>query len=72
LQKNARNYRNKWRITKATKAQSGSINMHDYMAIKGNSSSAIAKQQRRDFLKMVAVNGVRVLVVAIIVLLTTK
>lgn len=46
--------------------------MHDYMAIKGNSSSAIAKQQRRDFLKMVAVNGVRVLVVAIIVLLTTK
>ncbi|BBW91841.1 hypothetical protein PS1M3_19280 [Pseudoalteromonas sp. PS1M3] len=46
--------------------------MHDYMAIKGNSSSAQQKQKRRDFLKMAAVNSVRVLVVAIIVLLTTK
>lgn len=46
--------------------------MHDYMAIKGNSSSALEKQKRRDFLKMAAVNTVRVLVLAIIVLITTK
>ncbi|WP_158000852.1 hypothetical protein [Pseudoalteromonas sp. TB41] len=46
--------------------------LHDYMAIKGNSSSAIAKQQRKEFLKMAAVNTVRVLVLAIIVLITTK
>lgn len=46
--------------------------MHDYMAIKGNSSSAIAKQQRREFLKMAAVNTVRVLVLAAIIFLTTK
>lgn len=46
--------------------------LHDYMAIKGNSSSALEKQKRRDFLKMAAVNTVRVLVLAIIVLITTK
>tara|TARA_B100000446_G_C10466813_1_gene310954 strand:+ start:354 stop:497 length:144 start_codon:yes stop_codon:yes gene_type:complete len=46
--------------------------IHDYMAIKGNSSSATAKQQRKEFLKMAAVNTVRVLVLAIIILLTTK
>lgn len=46
--------------------------MHDYMAIKGNSSSAIDKQKRRDFLKMATVNTVRVLVLATIIFLTTK
>lgn len=46
--------------------------LHDYMAIKGNSSSAIAKRQRKEFLKMAAVNTARVLVLAIIVLITTK
>lgn len=46
--------------------------MHDYMAITGNSSSAQEKQKRRDFIKMAAVNTVRVLVLAIIILLTTK
>lgn len=46
--------------------------MHDYMAIKGNSSSALEKQKRRDFIKMVAINSARVLVVSIIVLITTK
>lgn len=46
--------------------------MHDYMAIKGNSSSAIAKRQRKEFLKMAAVNTVRVLVLAAIIFLTTK
>lgn len=46
--------------------------IHDYMAIKGNSSSALEKQKRRDFIKMVAANSVRVLVLAIIVLITTK
>lgn len=46
--------------------------IHDYMAIKGNSSSALEKQKRRDFIKMVVANSVRVLVLAIIVLITTK
>jgi len=46
--------------------------MHDYMAITGNSSSALEKQKRRDFIKMVAVNTVRVLVLAAIIFLTTK
>jgi len=46
--------------------------MHDYMAIKGNSSSALEKQKRRDFLKMVATEVLKVAVVAIVILLTVK
>lgn len=46
--------------------------MHDYMAIKGNSSSALEKQKRRDFLKMVTTSVLRILLVATVILLTVK
>ena len=72
MRKNALFNRGPWRHQASTKSKASSLIMHDYMAIKGNSSSAIAKQQRKEFLKMAAVNTVRVLVLAIIVLITTK
>ncbi|ASM53647.1 hypothetical protein PNIG_a1497 [Pseudoalteromonas nigrifaciens] len=46
--------------------------MHDYMAITGNSSSALEKQKRRDFLKMVTTSVLRILLVATVILLTVK
>lgn len=46
--------------------------IHDYMAIKGNSSSALEKQKRRDFLKMVTTSVLRILLVATVILLTVK
>lgn len=46
--------------------------MHDYMAIKGNSSSALEKQKRRDFLKMVATEALKIAVVVTVILLTVK
>lgn len=46
--------------------------MHDYMAIKGNSSSALEKQKRKEFLKLVTTSVLRILVVATVILLTVK
>ncbi len=45
--------------------------MHDYMAIKGNSTRACKKQKFQEFLKMVAVIGVIVLMIAAAAMLTT-
>jgi|GEM_PF-1309816 hypothetical protein len=46
--------------------------MHDYMAIRGNSTRACKARKRKEFFKMAAVNTARILVLAIIVLITTK
>lgn len=46
--------------------------LHDYMAIKGNSSSALEKQKRKEFLKLVTTSVLRILVVATVILLTVK
>ncbi|WPJ21812.1 hypothetical protein [Pseudoalteromonas phage vB_Pun_Y3] len=46
--------------------------IHDYMAIKGNSSSAEIKTRRKEFLKLATIYTIRVCIVAILIFLTTK
>ncbi|MEL7579042.1 MULTISPECIES: hypothetical protein [Pseudoalteromonas] len=46
--------------------------MHDYMAIRGNSTRACKARKRKEFFKLTAVIGAIVILVATVVWLTTK